>query len=138
MTVTTESRLNARFTPLDHETLLQISGPDTLTFLQGQSTCDTGQLNETRALPGLFCNAQGRAYADFLLVQLDEEREDALRRVGVHVAGRLVRDHQIGRRHHGAGDSGALAFASIEAPPIAVPLWLPPRVALSLRPFSKS
>ena len=66
--------MNARFTPLDHEALLQISGPDTLTFLQGQSTCDTGQLNDTHALTGLFCNPQGRAYADFLLVQLDEER----------------------------------------------------------------
>ena len=69
-TVTRETRLNARFTPLDQEALLQISGPDTLTFLQGQSTCDTRQLNAQRALPGLFCNPQGRALADFLLVSL--------------------------------------------------------------------
>ena len=65
--------MNARFAPLDHEALLQISGPDTLTFLQGQSTCDTRELHAQRALPGLFCNPQGRALADFLLVQLDEE-----------------------------------------------------------------
>ena len=87
--------MNARFTPLDHESLLQISGPDALTFLQGQSTCDTGQLNETRALPGLFCNAQGRAYADFLLVQLDEER--VLLRLRRGIAWRRVEDTKARR-----------------------------------------
>ena len=65
--------MDARFAPLDHESLLTISGADTLTFLQGQSTCDTRELDTQRALPGLFCNPQGRALADFLLVQLDEE-----------------------------------------------------------------
>jgi folate-binding protein YgfZ len=65
--------LDARFAPLDHEALLRISGADTLTFLQGQSTCDTRELDAQRALPGLFCNPQGRALADVLLVQTDED-----------------------------------------------------------------
>ncbi|TGD74653.1 folate-binding protein [Mangrovimicrobium sediminis] len=74
--------MNGYFSALPGEGLLHIAGPDTLTFLQGQTTCDTRKLSATQALPGAYCTAQGRMVCDFLLVQLDAE----------HVALRMRRD----------------------------------------------
>jgi hypothetical protein len=74
--------LNCEFAILESETLLHISGPDTLDFLQGQTTCDTRLLNESSAVPGAYCTPQGRVVCDFLLLQLGAE----------HVALRLRRD----------------------------------------------
>jgi folate-binding protein YgfZ len=65
--------LPSQFSLLSGETLLHISGPDSLTFLQGQATCDTRQLRAGHALPGAFCTPQGRVICDFLLAQLGEE-----------------------------------------------------------------
>jgi tRNA-modifying protein YgfZ len=62
----------SRFSLLTSETLLHISGPDTATFLQGQTTCDTSQVNEERAAPGVYCTPQGRVVCDFVLAQLEE------------------------------------------------------------------
>jgi folate-binding protein YgfZ len=57
-------------TNLDHEALLHITGPDALSFLQGQLSCDTRTLSPERALPGVYCTVQGRVICDFLLCQL--------------------------------------------------------------------
>jgi len=65
--------LNAFFTPLVDESVLSIHGPDTLAFLQGQTTCDTRDLSEGQALQGLLCSPQGRVLADFLAVQIAPE-----------------------------------------------------------------
>lgn len=65
--------MNAFLTPLVDESVLSIQGPDTLAFLQGQTTCDTRDLSEGRALQGLLCSPQGRVLADFLAVQIDSE-----------------------------------------------------------------
>ncbi|WP_165954371.1 YgfZ/GcvT domain-containing protein [Seongchinamella unica] len=65
--------MSALYAPLQSEALLHISGPDTLTFLQGQTTCDTRKLSASGALPGAYCNIQGRVVCDFLLLQLEEE-----------------------------------------------------------------
>ena len=62
--------MNCCFTVLDNEALLHLEGPDTLTFLQGQLTCDTRKLSSEQALPGLYCTPQGRVICDFLLLQL--------------------------------------------------------------------
>lgn len=62
--------MNCCFTALDNEALLHLEGPDTLSFLQGQLTCDTRKLSGERALPGLYCTPQGRVICDFLLLQL--------------------------------------------------------------------
>ncbi|MEH6611036.1 MAG: hypothetical protein V7696_16830 [Halioglobus sp.] len=70
--------MNSAFTLLPDEALLEISGPDTLTFLQGQVTCDTRQLSDNNAVPGVYCTPKGRTVADFLLLQL-AETEFALR-----------------------------------------------------------
>lgn len=55
---------------LDHDALLHLRGPDALTFLQGQVTCDTRKLTSGTALPGLYCTVQGRVVCDFLLCEL--------------------------------------------------------------------
>lgn len=47
---------------------VRVSGPDALTFLQGQVTCDMETLNVERCLPGALCNLKGRVIADFLAV----------------------------------------------------------------------
>ncbi|MEH6634532.1 MAG: hypothetical protein V7700_03390 [Halioglobus sp.] len=60
-------------TPLAQESLLHIQGPDSLTFLQGQTTCDTRTLDPDHAVPGAYCTPQGRVVCDFLLSQLEED-----------------------------------------------------------------
>ena len=41
--------MNCEFARLPDEALLHISGPDTMTFLQGQTTCDTRALDDAEA-----------------------------------------------------------------------------------------
>ncbi|MEH6581934.1 MAG: hypothetical protein V7754_08365 [Halioglobus sp.] len=65
--------MDAHYCNLEHETLLHITGPDSLKFLQGQTTCDTSEINETHALLGAYCNPQGRMVSDFLLCQLGSD-----------------------------------------------------------------
>ena len=65
--------LNCEFTTLPGEGLLHISGPETLGFLQGQTTCDTRRLDASTAIPGAYCTPQGRVVCDFLLLQLGQE-----------------------------------------------------------------
>jgi len=74
--------LSCYYTALPDESLLHLQGPDALTFLQGQLTCDTRRLEPGRALPGLYCTVQGRVICDFLLCSLAPE----------HLALRLRRD----------------------------------------------
>jgi folate-binding protein YgfZ len=61
---------------------LHITGPDTLKFLQGQTTCDTRKVTPSHAMPGAFCTPQGRVVCDFLLCELGKD----------HFALRLRRD----------------------------------------------
>jgi folate-binding protein YgfZ len=74
--------LNCQFSPLEQEALLHIAGPDSLKFLQGQTSCDTRNVDPDHALPGIFCTPQGRVICDFLLCELGQE----------HFALRLRRD----------------------------------------------
>ena len=75
-----------QYSPLNHEALLHIAGPDSLTFLQGQTTCDTRDLESGRAVPGAYCTPQGRVVCDFLLCQLGQD----------HYALRMRRDIRSG------------------------------------------
>jgi folate-binding protein YgfZ len=61
------------FSLLSSETILHITGPDTQTFLQGQTTCDVRLVNENQAAIGAYCTPQGRVVCDFVLAQLGEE-----------------------------------------------------------------
>lgn len=63
-------QLNCEFARLEQEALLHISGPDALSFLQGQTTCDTRLIDREHALPGAYCTPQGRVVCDFLLCEL--------------------------------------------------------------------
>lgn len=45
---------------------LEISGPDTAQFLQGQVTCDVNKLNAETATYGVQCNPKGRVIFSFL------------------------------------------------------------------------
>lgn len=74
--------MNCHYATLQQEALLHITGPDTLKFLQGQTTCDTRKVDSQHALPGAFCTPQGRVVCDFLLCELAPE----------HFALRLRRD----------------------------------------------
>ena len=65
--------MNAYFTTLEQDALLHITGPDSLKFLQGQTTCDTRKINAERAAPGVFCTPQGRVVCDFVLCELEPE-----------------------------------------------------------------
>jgi folate-binding protein YgfZ len=67
------SHLNCHYAPLQHEALLHIVGPDTLKFLQGQTTCDTRKVDPQHTVPGAFCTPQGRVVCDFLLLELAPE-----------------------------------------------------------------
>lgn len=62
--------MSCRYANLDQEALLHLEGPDALTFLQGQVTCDTRELKQDRALPGAYCSVKGRVVCDFLLSEL--------------------------------------------------------------------
>lgn len=47
--------------------LLQITGPDSARFLQGQLSCDVMQVSDTQSVQGACCNIKGRVIADFRL-----------------------------------------------------------------------
>jgi len=65
--------LICQYSPLKQEALLHIAGPDSLTFLQGQTTCDTRDLERDNAIPGAYCTPQGRVVCDFLLSRLAQD-----------------------------------------------------------------
>lgn len=62
--------MNSYFCALEQDSLLHITGTDALTFLQGQTTCDTREVEPGQARPGVYCTPQGRVVCDFLLTQL--------------------------------------------------------------------
>lgn len=70
------------YTVLNNEALLHISGPDSLKFLQGQTTCDTGKVGPEQATVGAYCTPKGRVVCDFILCEIADN----------HFALRLRRD----------------------------------------------
>ena len=65
--------MSSQYAILDDEALLHIVGPDSLTFLQGQTTCDTRCVDSQHAIPGAYCTPKGRVVCDFLLCKLAED-----------------------------------------------------------------
>ena len=59
---------------LDYLGTLEFSGPDSRSFLQGQTTCDIETLDAEHSLVGAYCNPQGRMICDFRLWQHSPER----------------------------------------------------------------
>ena len=62
-----------RLYSLDHYEFIRISGADSISFLQGQLSCNTELLSENRSLVGALCNLKGRVIADFRLLQHGED-----------------------------------------------------------------
>ncbi|MDT8429470.1 MAG: hypothetical protein RQ757_11960 [Pseudomonadales bacterium] len=62
---------NCRKFLLDSE-LLQITGPDSARFLQGQLSCDVMQASNTHSIQGACCNIKGRVIADFRLFRQND------------------------------------------------------------------
>jgi folate-binding protein YgfZ len=58
---------------LEGETLLHLRGNAIPGFLQGQLTCDTGELAVARTAYGALCNAQGRVLADLRVLSLADD-----------------------------------------------------------------
>ena len=60
---------NITLHPINHLSVLTVSGSDAAKFLQGQITCDTTAITETRGCMGAYCTAKGRALCTFLAVR---------------------------------------------------------------------
>ncbi len=60
-----------RLIKLDQLEYLRVSGPDAISFLQGQVSCNMELLSETRSLTGALCNLKGRVIADFRVLLRD-------------------------------------------------------------------
>lgn len=54
---------------LAHEAVLQVKGPDSERFLQGQLTCDVKQLPANQSTLGARCNPKGRMQSSFRLLR---------------------------------------------------------------------
>ena len=52
---------------LSHFGAIRFSGEDAQSFLQGQLSCDVGELDDSTALYGSYCNPKGRILASFLI-----------------------------------------------------------------------
>lgn len=51
--------------PMPDYRLILVEGPDAITFLQGQCTCDFTQLARSQILLGAHCNPKGRVHSSF-------------------------------------------------------------------------
>jgi len=63
----------AFISPLPAFTVVRISGPDQKKYLQGQLTCDVNSLQEDTFLRGAHCDAKGKMWATFHLMQAGED-----------------------------------------------------------------
>ncbi len=56
-------------TDLNNFDLVEISGEDAVSFLQGQLTCNMERLNPTHSLRGAYCDLKGRVISDMRVLQ---------------------------------------------------------------------
>lgn len=63
----------AFISPLPSFTVIRVSGPDQKKYLQGQTTCDLEQLGADNFLRGAHCDAKGKMWATFTLVQQGDD-----------------------------------------------------------------
>jgi len=59
--------------PLLHQGLISVKGPDAARFLQGQITCDVLQVAIGESTHGARCNAKGRMLASFVLFHAEDQ-----------------------------------------------------------------
>ena len=63
---------NGRIYLLESFSVLEISGADRFSFLQGQATCDIQRLENGEPLLGAHLNLKGRIEASFIAIAIDE------------------------------------------------------------------
>ena len=56
----------ASFTPLTHEGVFAVRGPDAKAFLQGQVTCNLAYISDERSSLGARCTPKGACYQVFV------------------------------------------------------------------------
>ncbi len=59
--------------PLSHYGFLAIAGPDTAKFLQGQTTCDVSNIDDSLSCAGAYTTPKGRMISSFQLARTDAE-----------------------------------------------------------------
>ncbi|PVZ64944.1 CAF17-like 4Fe-4S cluster assembly/insertion protein YgfZ [Pelagibaculum spongiae] len=58
---------------LNNQEMVRFTGPDTLTFLQGQLTCDVRQITDDCSKLGAHCTAKGRMIFTFRLIRSGDD-----------------------------------------------------------------
>ena len=59
-------------TDLSFLAMVRIHGPDALTFLNGQFTCDLSRFANGNVSPCAWCNPKGQVIANFIIAELDD------------------------------------------------------------------
>ena len=59
---------------IENSTFLKINGPDSVSFLQGQVTCDVDDLDIGRSIHGAHLNPQGKVIFTFVLTKISNEQ----------------------------------------------------------------
>jgi len=57
---------------IEQFSVIKLTGPDSLSFLQGQVTCDVNRLENEVYVPGCHCNAKGKMWSTFLSFKHDD------------------------------------------------------------------
>ena len=69
-----DSDLSTNFiAPLDYYGLVGVEGPDTASFLQGQTTCDIREVNDQHSVHGAYCSVKGRVLGNFQCARTNSE-----------------------------------------------------------------
>ena len=71
-TTVTSAPTNTIIVPLANEGVLTVQGADARKFMQGQSSSDFAQVDETSSRLGCLCNLKGRAILSFRAVNWQE------------------------------------------------------------------
>ena len=119
---------SAFFTPLNHEALLAVRGPDAAKFLQGQLTCNLNYLDERTSSLGARCTPKGRMISSFRIVQdgdgyllalaseLLEAQLADLKKYAVFSKSSLADESAIWARFGLSGGDGALVSLVLDLP----------------------
>lgn len=84
------SPLECMLHPIEDQTVLSVSGPDSHKFMQGQFTCNLADISARQYRNGACCNAKGRMVSSFQLYQ--QEQDQYLMALHASVA-QITQDH---------------------------------------------
>ena len=110
--------------PLFHYDFLRVDGPDSSTFLQGQTSCDWRGITSAQASRGSYCNIKGRVLSSFIGVTPSETRCLLRMRADICASSRSLLQKYIvfskaeicrePRRHYAIGVAGPRATQRLE------------------------